>query len=41
VSAREAVGAATRVAELGDWIAGEKAERLLGEIMPPRVTEQD
>jgi hypothetical protein len=37
VSARAAVGAATRVAELGDWIAGEKAERLLGEIMFSRI----
>ncbi|WP_158745604.1 hypothetical protein [Acidisphaera sp. L21] len=33
VSARAAVEAATRVAELGDWIDGVNAERLLGEIM--------
>ena len=33
-SARAAVEAATRVVALGAWIAGVKAERLLGEIMP-------
>ncbi len=32
-SARAAVEAATRVAWLGAWMAGVKAERLLGEIM--------
>ena len=32
-SARAAVDAATRVAELGAWIAGVNADRLLGEIM--------
>ena len=36
VSARAAVDAATRVAWLGDWMAGVKAARLLGEIM--RIT---
>ncbi len=34
VSARAAVEAATRMAGLLGWMAGVKADRLLGEIMP-------